>query len=156
MKQRGKRSSAELAIQPAALSNRSLPPPKEMNEREKAVWKDIVGSVGADWFSRESHIMLQTLCSIQTSLSDVRMALREFDSGLPHDREGFKRYKELAGLRGRLAMQLCSLQTKLRLTISSRKDSDLAREQARRHAARPVLAPWNDNVPLQPRKNGGH
>jgi hypothetical protein len=156
MKQRGKKSAAELPIQPAALSSQSLPPPKAMSEAEKRAWRDIVASVGPAWFPRETRVLLQTLCSVQVDLSDVHAAMREFNGGLPQDPKGWKRYKQLAGLRGRLSSQVCSLMTKLRLTVSSRKDPDRAYAEARRRADQPRLKPWNDNVLPLPRKNGGH
>jgi hypothetical protein len=150
----GKRSSASQLIQPAALSSRPLAPPKEMSAREKAEWRGIVNSVGADWFPKETRVLLQTLCSVQVDLADVSAALREFGPGLPQDRQSFKRYKELRRLRGSLAMQLCSLMTKLRLTVSSRKDPDRAFAEARRRADQPALKPWDDNVLPLPRRNG--
>jgi hypothetical protein len=155
MRQRGKKSAASQLL-PEALSRPSLPPPKELREAEKRAWRDIVASVGPAWFPRETRVLLQTLCSVQVDLSDVHAAMREFNGGLPQDPKGWKRYKQLAGLRGRLSSQVCSLMTKLRLTVSSRKDPDRAYAEARRRADQPRLKPWNDNVLPLPRKNGGH
>jgi phage terminase small subunit len=143
MKQRGRVSAdaASVVVPPeATLPTARLDPPPQLGAREAAEWQAVTARLGPAWFPRECHALLATYCTIKTQLDDVHQALAAFGPSLPEDQQGWGRYKGLTALRGRLAGQLASLATKLRLTPQSRVHRYAAGTQAHRRATRP--APW--------------
>jgi phage terminase small subunit len=116
------------------------PPPPALEARQAAEWQAIVARLGSQWLPREAHALLTAYCMVKVQLDDVHGALAAFAPGIPEDRPGWQRYRELTKLRGQLATQLASLGTKLRLTPQSRADKYWAAAEARRRGSRPP--PW--------------
>jgi len=143
MRQPGRISQDALSVTTppeATLPTARLDPPPQLDPRAAAEWCAITTGLGAAWFPRECHALLTAYCVTKTQLDDVHEALRAFGPSLPEDREAWGRYKELTALRGRLAGQMASLLTKLRLTPQSQVHRYTAGTQAHRRATRP--APW--------------
>jgi hypothetical protein len=55
MRQRGRKSLAELATV-VIDAGRCIPlsPPSELTDAQATVWRDVVGSLPNDWFTRET------------------------------------------------------------------------------------------------------
>ncbi len=61
---RGRKSAAELAVISGAgiASTRRLSAPPELTEDQAEVWRGVVNSLPADWFSQGSAPVLAALC----------------------------------------------------------------------------------------------
>jgi hypothetical protein len=148
MLQRGRRSAAALAIADAPIGElpnaRQPAPPSYLGQREAALWWALVDRMGSDYFPRETHGLLATMCAVQIQLDAVNEGLMEFTEGLPKTERKMKRYKELTRLRTAVSAQLGSIATKLRLTPQARYDHHRAMGVANRRPAQGSERPWED------------
>ena len=134
-----------MSLKPTAASlSASLEPPQEMSAREREEWRAIVDRMGCDWFPRETHPLLRTLCSVTVQLNDISEAFAALGPGVPSEPVAWDRYRELTKLRRLVGGQLASVMTKLRLTNQSRSHPERAYTEAQRRLAE-ADRPWNDN-----------
>lgn len=61
MKQRGRKSKAQLSV-PEIKPKERPEPPECLTEEEAEEWRAIVGRMPADWFQREHYPALENLC----------------------------------------------------------------------------------------------
>jgi hypothetical protein len=61
MRQRGRKSSASLAVLPLPPGKRQ-PPPASLSKEEAAEWVAIVNRMPGGWFGRETHALLTAFC----------------------------------------------------------------------------------------------
>jgi hypothetical protein len=134
-------------------TKRPSPPPELIDPREIKVWRDIVRSLPADWFTSGSHLLLKALCQhirlADDTMKDIKQARTEVDEvkamSAPPPKlliEALKKYR--AALQSHLLQtgQIASLSTKLRLTPQSRYGHRSAKTAAETVSPYPEL--WND------------
>jgi hypothetical protein len=63
MRKRGRVSSAELATV-VVDAGRCMPasPPPELTDAQATIWRNVVGSLPNDWFTRAAHPILVSYC----------------------------------------------------------------------------------------------
>jgi hypothetical protein len=113
MGKRGRRSSAELSTVPIVPEPQGRPePPASLSANEKALWRNIVGSLRADWFEPETLPLLADYCRYAELSTRISKELRSIAVSDP-------RFAPL--LRQKLAASnwVVRLATKLRLTKQS-------------------------------------
>jgi hypothetical protein len=105
MRQRGKKSAATLAALAieSAEPKPTLEPPEYMAARERAEWRAIVAKFGSEAFPHETRALLAALCGMQVALASVSAELSKLGPGIPSDRSGWCKFRDLIALRGQLA-----------------------------------------------------
>jgi P27 family predicted phage terminase small subunit len=109
----GRRSAASLSVATAAPWAR-LEPPDWLTEDAANVWKDVVATKPSDWFQSDSAPLLEAYCK---SVVEYRRAAAALDATPPAD---LSTYKTLVDITTKLAGQMTSLATKMRLTQQAR------------------------------------
>jgi hypothetical protein len=147
MRQHGRKSAASLAAAAAIESDEQLAaaklePPAYLREREREEWRAIVARFGSEAFPHETRTLLAAFCGMIVSLSEVNAELAKFP-GIPRDRSGWCKFRDLIALRGALATQVASVGTKLRILPQSHDVRRLRTSQYDR-LAEDDIKPWND------------
>lgn len=62
MIQRGRKSKTALSLVPAVLPGQRHRAPAVLNVTEAALWKSVVATKPADWFTEDSHPLLVAYC----------------------------------------------------------------------------------------------
>jgi hypothetical protein len=122
LKQRGRKSSASLMARQAVDEGPPAvrpDPPERLDETEAAEWRAIVNRMPPDWFSRETHSVLETLCCQTVSLRMIQEKIRRIRAGHQPDPDDFT-LKELLKLQIEGSNSVVTLSVKLRLTLQSR------------------------------------
>ena len=71
---RGRISSAELSTVVIDAGRRMpSPPPPELTDAQATVWRDVVGSLPDDWFTRAAHPILIAFCRLATHGRSIQM-----------------------------------------------------------------------------------
>lgn len=141
MKQRGRKSSAALAVRPAAVQTIERPePPLDLTPEQVDVWNEIVSTMPADWFGSETHPLLVQLCRhtvdarCLAQLIDQERSKRDgFDPGI---------YVELLKAQQRESATIKALSTSMRLAQQSRYGARGA--DGARGRVNTVTPPWHD------------
>src|SRR5262245_25599668 len=138
-----RRSSASLAvIGPGGVETVRRPDaPFDLNDEEQRVWKDVVNSMAADWFPRETHGLLTEYCRLIVCgrrLSELRHAMEE-------DKENFDlgQYRQLIRDQAGLAKSVAILARNMRLSQGSTSRQAYVKK-------RPMMIsrkPWDRNDP---------
>ena len=115
MTQRGRRSSASLAIVPIGQPQRPEPP-KHLGKEAAAVWCETVGALRPDWFGRETHPILEAYCR---HVVLARVIAKAIPTEIGEDVSAFDR---LTAMHARESQAIASLATRMRLTHQSSFD----------------------------------
>jgi hypothetical protein len=114
MEGRGRKSAASLTVVPAGIPAR-MEPPQGLTQAQGELWREIVATKPADWFTADSAPLLKEMvrAAVMCDLLAVQIeaALEGGESG---------EVKALLDMRDKEAKRLASLETKLRLTPQSR------------------------------------
>ncbi len=120
MGKRGRKSAAELsAISGAGIELHRRPdPPEHMSDEATAIWRAVVNSLPADWFTSGTLPLLEAFCGLTISQRCTLKALQVAERGDDDfDRESWEKLqKQLGEVSGRIA----TLATRMRLTPQSR------------------------------------
>lgn len=123
MKQRGRKSGAELAVVGSgAIDAHERPgPPAEMTDEQSREWLSVVNRLPADWFPRETHGLLAQYCRHVVSARRIAQLIEhlcdsdEFDSG---------EYDKLLKMQEREGRAMSSLATRMRMTQQATFDKE--------------------------------
>jgi hypothetical protein len=136
MKQRGKKSAAELSI--VKLERPRPAPPKELTPSEAAIWVMTVDTKPADWFTQDTHPLLVAYCR-HVQMGEVLAAqVRTFEMDWVGVEGGLERLERLLRVRERETRAALALARSMRLTQQSRLRAETAATKA-------------DNTPSGPR-----
>lgn len=128
MKQRGRKSAAQLATV-TALPTRLLSPPADLSQDESAVWARVAATKPGDWWDAGSVPLLAQYVRATVQSELVAELVRSVGQNMLADPDEMGRYKELRKIQAALSGEISSLATKMRLTQQSRynaKNSDTA------------------------------
>jgi hypothetical protein len=133
MAKRGRRSMAELAVNPVSLEVVQRPDsPYDLTDEESVEWWAIVARLPADWFGRETHGLLTNYCRHVISARRISQLIVTVEKAEHFDLD---QYDQLLRMRERESRAASSLATRMRMT-----------QQTVHHRTRdkPVLppAPW--------------
>ncbi len=139
---RGRKSSKELStISSGGLEIHRRPdPPDHMGEDAVKVWRAVVNSLPADWFSPGTQPLLEAFCGLTVSQRNTIMALQRIEreaNDFQRDEWG-RVLKQLGEISGRIA----TLATRMRLTPQSRYGARGADTAAR--SVGDFRKPWED------------
>ena len=117
MKQRGRKSSAELAVV-RPLSTEMPDPPASYSDDQAATWCSILASKPADWWDAGTLPLLDAYVRAIAEHARISELLERM-----HPLEGmdeFKDYDAMQRTQDRLASQMARLATKMRLSQQSK------------------------------------
>ena len=101
----------------------------------------MVSRMPADWFTRETHPMLELYCQHVCRSRLIAAELAEFDPESLGDDDGLSRYKSLTFIAEREGRALTMLATRMRMTQQSRYSEKLAASTVKRVDSEGSL-PW--------------
>jgi len=120
MKQRGRKSSASVSVISAnGLEATTRPSPSpELTDEQANEWREIVNSLSADWFPRESLGLLAQYCKHIIASRHIGQLITEMETD--EDEEFLiSKYDKLLQMQEREGRAISSLATRMRLTQQS-------------------------------------
>jgi hypothetical protein len=127
-------------------------PPVELEPREKRIWRDIVASLPADWFTTSQPVLTELCRHIRYSnelavdVAQARTAIDQIkmmpEPPLKLLLAAMRDYRILLRSHGYQSERVANLSTKLRLSPQSRYQASTAQVRATEEPAGPE--PWND------------
>lgn len=136
MRQRGRKSSAELSVVPVRCDLQRPPPPTNLTKAQAKIWREIVDTSPAGWF-REGDTLLSLFCQHTATAELINSMIDKTDfktTPLPQ-------LNRLLGIRCRETMLILSLATKMRLTPQARMHPRTAGRAF--DSAQPGPRPWD-------------
>ena len=144
MKQRGRKSTAELAtVTPLPL--RMIEPPADLTAEEAAVWARTTATKPGDWWDAGSLPLLAQYCRAVAQSDVVADLVNRTSQAMLEDPDELGRYKELRKIQNALSAEISSLATKMRLTQQSRYNAKNSDTAARRGGSG-QRKPWHHDV----------
>ncbi len=146
MQQRGRKSSAALAVVESASAASALsrferlPVPAGLSEAQTAVWRRTVDSVPGDWFQSTDVPMLVNYCRWVVDADAIQAQKDAFKPEWLETAEGMKHYERLTRIHATATGAIASLATKMRLTQQSR----YGHRTAARKTAQQTKRPWEE------------
>ena len=134
MKQRGRRSSAKLAVVSEIKDHRPQPP-KELNKDEAELWRSITQTKPPEWWDAGSIPLLLDYCKLHTSCATVQAEIDSFAPEWLRDDDGLERYNKLISIRDKMHGRQAQLAMKMRLTQQSRYADRTAHREATKAAS---------------------
>ena len=138
MKQRGRKSAASLSVVASESIFKRPEPPKKLSDAEGEIWKAVVATKPADWFSNDNLPLLADYCRHiirQDKLSEMINSHSVYAS----DPEAIKVYDKLLRLSDMETKAIAMLATKMRLAQQSKYGARAAETASRRVVAK---KPW--------------
>jgi hypothetical protein len=114
MTQRGRKSSASLAVVPLTQPQRPEPP-EYLSKAAAEVWREVVSAMRPDWFGRETHPILEQYCR------HVVLA-RLIANAIPAEIDDIAGFDRLTAMHCRESAMVATLATRMRLTHQSSFD----------------------------------
>jgi len=116
MEGRGRKSLASVTVLPAPLAVR-LEPPTGLTEAQTVIWRDVVGTKPADWFTADNAPLLAVYVRAVAMCDLLALGIEAEIAGPNEDGPGLK---GLLDMRDKESKRVTSIATKLRLTNQSR------------------------------------
>lgn len=142
MKQRGRKSAAQLATV-TALPLRMLEPPADLSPDEAAVWARVAATKPGDWWDAGSMPLLAQYARATVQAELVAKLVRTVGQNMITDPDELGRYKELRKLQAVLSGEMNTLARSMRLTQQARYRADAAATADRKVNGR---KPWQHDV----------
>lgn len=134
-----RQSSAALSIVHIEPAKRRPDPSSNLSPRAAEQWREIVASMPADWFPRETHPMLTQLCRCIDRCQMVGEALDrvQAEGGDLSERA----YQNLIRAEMQLSGTIAKLSTKMRISQQSSSNYDKKRKRTGKKAV-----PWETDA----------
>lgn len=139
MKQRGRKSAAELEVVTPVRSIKRPPAPSDLTDEVAEEWRAIVGRLPPDWFPRETHGVLAQYCRHVIASRRVGKLIANLEK---EPRVDLDEYDQLLRMHEREGRALSALATRLRITQQS------SIHKSRQKPVDPETPkPWERSVP---------
>jgi hypothetical protein len=140
MGERGRKSSAELAIVTQEVPRLLPPPPSDLTPEQAEIWRFVIASKSGDFIAPEAYPVVVEYCRAVTAASLIAQQLRAItekwqaknpgDSLMPDN--VLERIDKLHQMQDRMRSAVASLSVKLRLTPSTQVHPEKAGTNQRR------------------------
>ena len=138
MRNRGRKSAADLSVVPIGIDSRRPEPPIQLNAREAVTWRAIVSDLPGGWVTPAQEPLLTAYCWHIEAGSQLSSMINALDFPSCDQRQ----LARLLEMRRRETAATASLATKMRLTAQSRMH---ARTAGRRNEnSSGTVRPWDD------------
>lgn len=125
MKQRGRKSTAELSI--VSVEAQPYPdPPENLLPEELELWRSIVMSRESTFFDPATLPLLSEYCRLKTQVEEMAEQVEQFAPDWFLTDDGLKRYKNLTDIRDKIQGRMIALARSMRLTQQARYVPDKA------------------------------
>lgn len=121
MDQRGRKSSASLAVVRGLGAVDRPEPPAELTDEQAAEWREIVGRLPAEWFPRETWGLLSQYCRHVVASRRVAALIADMEGSEHFDIEQYDRLLKMQEREGRA---LSALSTRMRISQQSTLDRE--------------------------------
>jgi len=140
MRQRGRKSAAQLSVITSGHQKRPEPP-DSLTDKQKEEWDAVVKRMPIDWFPRETHALLAQYCRHVTRADDIAQILEMM---VKDRKKNFNpvHYTKLLGQEMRQSNAIATLATKMRL--SQQSSYDKSKKKHGNELPR-TEAPWGDD-----------
>ncbi len=132
-----RKSAAALSILTPAFGRPD--PPTDLGAAEADLWRSVVATKPADWFTRDTQPLLAAYCQAIVSWRNISTQVAAFDVAWLATDDGLKRYDRLMKMQDRQARVMASMATKMRLTQQSKYGPRAADTASKAGAA---AKPW--------------
>ena len=120
MKQRGRKSSANIATLVVDVGHRlPPPPPSELTDAQATVWRDVAGSLPGNWLTRAAFPILISYCRHVCRARLLEMQIAAFEVEWTQVPGGLDRLDKLLAVSERETRALTACARALRLTPHS-------------------------------------
>jgi hypothetical protein len=126
MRQRGRKSAAELSVIVSPLAARRPAPPTELTAEQSEEWRAIVSRMPPDWFTRERFALLDQYCRHVCRARLMAKQIDDFDLEWLKDEAGPGRLDKFMAMAERETRALNALARSMRLTHQSRLKAETA------------------------------
>lgn len=126
MKQRGRKSAAQLSVAAVTDLTQIPPPPEHITEVQGEVWRMVMASDAGTMIHTEAYPVLVEYCRSIEKADMLAKQIEKFDPNWIADDEGLRRYDKLLSMQDRLSRTITSLGVKLRITPSTRYQANTA------------------------------
>ena len=117
MTQRGRKSSSELSTVVIDAGRRMpSPPPPELSDAQATVWRDVIGSLPGEWFTRAAHPILVAFCRHVCRARLLEMQIARFEMEWVGADGGLERFDRLLAIAERETRAVTACARALRLT----------------------------------------
>lgn len=116
MGSRGRRSLNELATIPALVETSRPPPPFELSQAERAIWRDVTGTMPSGWFSKAQFPILASYCRHTARAGSLSDQINCLDVKDLNATDGIDRLNRLLAMAERETRALISCARSMRLT----------------------------------------
>jgi hypothetical protein len=140
-----RKSAAALAIVTPITDHRP-PAPDDLTPEQAAEWREVVGRMPNDWFTRETHQLLAAYCRHVTAAKTLSAEIDRFKPEWLTDSVGLEQFGRLLALRDRETRGMSSLATRMRLTQGSRYRADKTATATAKPQFADGLPPWERYV----------
>lgn len=123
-----------------------LEPPDDLTEAQAAVWRCVVETKPPDWFASDSAPLLSAYCRAVCEHLAVSRIIDATNVKCLKDEKKLDRFDKLLRMQDRLARQMVTLATKMRLTQQSRYRADAAAVAAGKSGNGTKPRPWQPQV----------
>lgn len=137
MEGRGRKSLASVTVLPTPMVSR-MESPADLNDRQKALWLEMVETKPAEWFTADNAPLL---AEYVRAVDMCNVLAQGIEAELAGQNENGPGLKDLLSMRDREAKRATSLATKLRLTNQSRYTPQ-ASATANRKTPPVMRTPW--------------
>ena len=139
MTQRGRKSTAALAVVQSSPDVIRLRPPAGLSAAERGLWLETVNSKPAEWFGPEHAPLLRQFVKHAVTAQVIQQHMDAFDPEWLKDDDGLKRYELLLRMHEREGRAMSSLATRMRITQQGVYAADKAATLSRSVGGR---KPW--------------
>jgi hypothetical protein len=141
MRQRGRKSSSDLAVVIPGDFGKRPDPPDNLTERQAEIWRETVASEPPEFFrTAAARALLADYCRHRQAAEDVSALINEFEPAWLKRPEGAKQYHALSRIREIETRASMTMARSLRMTNHSRYTADTVGTAARNAAQGPK--PW--------------
>ena len=123
MKQRGRKSAANLSIVPGVVDERP-PAPDDLLPHEREQWNSITAPREPAFFDDAILPLLKEYCRLTSQVALMAEQIEAFDMEWLAVEDGAKQYKLISDIRDKAQGRLISLARSMRLTPQSRYQPD--------------------------------
>lgn len=117
---RGKSSVADRAVVALVGPAARMAAPNELTPAQADIWRQIVATKPAQWFTPDASSLLVAYCRAITDAEVIDAAIQAFNTDSIAQADGLARFGKLMHLREKNATSQKSLATAMRLTQQSR------------------------------------
>jgi hypothetical protein len=139
----GRKSTASLTVVKTVPLDQRQQAPSFLTARQREIWKSVVDSKAADYFSNDTKPLLVAYVKAVEAHELLSVRVESFDMDMLADMDGIKLLDRLQAMQERQGRLFQSLATRMRLTQQSRYQNTTAAIKGKSGASTVGVRPWD-------------